>query len=140
MRASLKVIPPLLLCWPTISEEDICTAREVEPSHQYPITHCHVTDGSRGSIWQNGIWHGSVYEAKGCNWNLPRRKNGNHWHSLILAECLWRLNTGCKYSEPVGAFQQWDTDMKDNAQMAVHSCHTTKWRVSWSAHPQKLAD
>lgn len=26
---------------------------------------CHVTDGWRGTIWQNGIWLGRVYEAKG---------------------------------------------------------------------------
>jgi len=39
---------------------------------QNPITCCcHVTDGSRGAIWQ---WHGSVDEAKVYHWIPPCRK------------------------------------------------------------------
>ena len=50
-------------------------AVEVEPSHQYSITcYCHVTDGSRGAVWQIGIWHGNVYEAKVCHWIPPCKK------------------------------------------------------------------
>ena len=29
---------------------------------------------------------------------------------------------------------------KTSHQMGMHSCHTTKWTVSWSAHPHELAD
>jgi len=56
MRAAPKVMPPILLCWPTMSETNVGgMAVEVEPSHQYPIMFCcHVTDGSRGTVWQDG--------------------------------------------------------------------------------------
>ena len=37
MRAALKVMPPILLWWPTTPEADVCgiLAVEVESSHQY---------------------------------------------------------------------------------------------------------
>jgi len=43
-RASLKVMSPILLCWPMASEVDAGgMAVGVEPSHQYSITfYCHV--------------------------------------------------------------------------------------------------
>ena len=32
-------------------------------------------------------------------------KNGTHWHSLTLAECWWRPNSGCEHNEVAsGAF------------------------------------
>ena len=32
----------------------------------------------------------------------------NKWPVLMLSECLWRPNTGCKHGEVVGGtFQQW---------------------------------
>lgn len=38
----------------------------------------------------------------------PCRKNDAYWDSLILAECRWRSNSRCEYSEAMGgAFQQW---------------------------------
>jgi len=38
MRAALKVMPPVLLCWPTMSETDFGgIAVEDEPSFQYSI-------------------------------------------------------------------------------------------------------
>ena len=41
MRATVKVVPPMLLCWPTTSEvDDGGMAAEVEPSHQYSSTPC----------------------------------------------------------------------------------------------------
>jgi len=41
------------------------TAVEAEPTHQYSVTCCcRVTDGSRGAVWQNGIWHGSMFIAE----------------------------------------------------------------------------
>ena len=56
-RATPKVIPPTLLCWPTVSEADVDgIAVEAEPSHQYSVTCCCcVTVGSRGAVWQNGV-------------------------------------------------------------------------------------
>ena len=82
---------------------------EVEPSCQYSITFCyHATDGSRGEVWQNGIWHGSVYEAEVWDWLPPSGGECINWHSLTFAELSWRPNSGCEHSEAVGgAFQEW---------------------------------
>ena len=57
-------MPPILLSWPTTSKADADGITvEVKPSLQHPITFCCcMTDGSRGTVWQNGIWHGSKYE------------------------------------------------------------------------------
>ena len=54
---ALKVMPPILLCWPMTSEEDVGdVAVEAEPSHQYSIAFCCcVTDDSRGTVGQNGV-------------------------------------------------------------------------------------
>jgi len=61
-------MPPILFYWPMTSEAGVgAMAVEAEPSQQYSITlSCHVTDGSRGAVWQNNIWHGGVYETKRC--------------------------------------------------------------------------
>ena len=111
MKAALKVMPPILLCWSVMSEMDISgMVIEVEPSHQYSSTCCcHVTDGSRGAIWQNDVWHGRIRESKACHSIPSCRKNGTHWHSSTLGECLWRLNGECQQSEAVGGvfWQQW---------------------------------
>jgi len=106
MRAALKVMPPILLCWPPMSEVDVGgVVAEVEPSHRYPITCCcHVTDGSRGALWQNGIWHGSGYWSKDKRSNSSLwKKKGTHWHSWMLAEGSWRPTSGCEHSGTVGA-------------------------------------
>ena len=82
MGVALKVMLPVLLCCCTVSEADVGgMAVEVKPSHQYPITCCcHVTNGSRGTVWQNGVWRGSAYEIKVCKWIPSCGKNGTHWH------------------------------------------------------------
>ena len=82
---------------------------EAESSCQYSIMFCYlVTDDSRRAIWQNGVWHRSLYEAKMCHWIPPCGKDGTHWHLSIFAECLWSPNSGCEHSEAAGAtFQQW---------------------------------
>ena len=76
MRAASKVMPPFLLRWAIRSEADVGgMAVEAEPSHQHPVTRrCHVADGSRGAVWQNGIWCGGAYEAKVCHWIPPSGK------------------------------------------------------------------
>ena len=65
-RAAPEVLPPILLCWPVLSEAAVGgTAVDAEPSHQYPIQCCFlVTDCSRGALWHNGVWHGSVDGSK----------------------------------------------------------------------------
>jgi len=84
MKAVLKVIPPMLLCWPKTSEADGGgMAVEVESSHQYPIIFsCCMTDGSRGTIWQNGTWHGSVYR---CEVGFL------HVEKMVPTNTLWHL-------------------------------------------------
>ena len=66
-----------------------------------------------------------------------------HWHAVMFAECLWKSNCACEHSETVGgAFQQcWEWHERQvKFQIAMHSCHTTEWRASWSAHPCKLVN
>ena len=96
-RAGLKVMSPILLCWPIISEADVGDmAVEVETSCQYPITFCCcVTNWSRGAVWQNSVCHGCAYKPKVCHWIPPRRKNFTRWHWLMHANCWWRSNSGC---------------------------------------------
>ena len=115
-RAPPKVTPPVSFCWHTMSDVDVGAMTVDEPSYQYFITFwCHVTDGSREAVWQNSIWHRSMYEAKVWNWILPCRKKKKSTHLVImLAECLWRPNSGCQQSKAMGgAFQQcWKSDSR----------------------------
>ena len=48
-RTAPKVMPPILLCWPTTTEADVGDMTvEVEPSQQYSIKFCcRATDDSR---------------------------------------------------------------------------------------------
>ena len=58
--------------------------------------------------WQDGFWHESVYKAKIWNWIFSCRKNCHCWHSLKIAELLWRPSSGCEHSEVAcSVFQQW---------------------------------
>lgn len=52
MRAALKVMAPILLYWPKMSEADVDgMAVEVETSRQHPTTFCcSVTDGRKGAV------------------------------------------------------------------------------------------
>ena len=54
MRASAKVMPPILSCSATTSEADAGgMVVETERPHRYPVTfYCHVTDGSKGAVWK----------------------------------------------------------------------------------------
>ena len=88
----------ILFGWPMMLEEDIGgTAVEVVPSHQYFITFCCcVTDGSRGAVWQNGVWHGSAYKAKIRHWISP--PINIHWHLFglhKLSTAVWPLISTC---------------------------------------------
>lgn len=128
-RAAPKVMPLILWCWPTTSEVDVSVmAVEAESSHQYSIMFCCcVTDGSIEAAWQNGAWHGSACETKAWNWILPWWINSTHWHSSVLAELLWRQNSGCTHDEAVGNVlqQRWQWhERQATFWTAMHSCHT----------------
>lgn len=88
-RVAPKVMIPILLCCPIETDAGGMT-KEVESFHLYFITYCcHATDASRGTVWQNDIWHRSMYEAKVWNRILPYGKKLHHW--LILLNILWML-------------------------------------------------
>ena len=89
---------------------------------------CNLCDGgSRGAVWQNGIWHGGVYGTKVCHWIPPCGKNCTHWQSPVLAErlskqCMWAQRGAGWY---VSALAQWDTSAgadicKRSMQALVH--------------------
>ena len=107
-RVVPKAMPPTLLCCPMMSEADVGgMAEQAEPSHQHPIPFCCcVTDGSRGALWQNGAWHGSVGRAKGWNWIPPCRRNGTHWHLSTLVKIYGDWTVGVSALRGDGAFQQ----------------------------------
>ena len=61
-------MPLLLLCWPTMLTAVGGMEVEAEPSHRFSATSCFcVKGGSRGAVWQNGVWRGSVSEEKVWN-------------------------------------------------------------------------
>jgi len=96
--------------WSTTSEADVGGMTvESESSHQHSVTFCCcvMTDDGREAVWQNGVWHESLKHR--CFIEFPHaKKNGTHWHSMSLGECLWRSTSGCENSGAVGgAFQQW---------------------------------
>ena len=118
MRAALKVMSPILFCWPTTSEADGgWAAVDVELFQQYSFAFCCcVTGGGRRTVWQNGIWHRSACKAKVWHWIFPDGKNGTHWHSSTFAEHFWRINSTCEHCEVVGGvFQQWQQQYEAQA-------------------------
>ena len=101
-------------------------AVEAEPTQNSITFCCLATDGSTGAVWQHTVWHRSAYQAQMCHWFPTCGENGTHWQSLILAEHLWRSNSGCEHSQAASAaFQQWQQQGERQAtfQMATHSCH-----------------
>jgi len=98
LRAAPNVVPPVAWCLPMTSEVDVGgIAVEAELSHQYSITFCcHVTDGSKGALWQNDTWQGSVYKAKVCHWIPPYGKKlcpltftDTFWTFMETKEWIW---------------------------------------------------
>ena len=133
MRAVLKV-SPILLCWPTASKADgDGTAVEVETSRQYPITFwCRVTDGSRGAVWQNSVWHGSAYEAMVWHWIPPCKKTlhpltfiNSHWMFTKTKQHLW-TRWGGGWCVSVVATAMWKTSSipDSHAQLSHHKMKT----------------
>lgn len=71
-------------------------------------------------------------------------KNGTHWHSLALAEHVWRPESGCEHSEGwVVHLSSGDSDLKVTEvmfQTAMRSYHTTSEEQSLSAHLHESVD
>lgn len=54
VKGALKIMPPALLCWPTMSQVSVADMTvEVEPTDIVTCC-CRVTDGSRGALQQDG--------------------------------------------------------------------------------------
>lgn len=107
MIAAPKVMSPVLLYWPVKSEMDVDDVEvEVEPSCQYYITFCcHATSDSIGTNWQNGMWHGSVYQTKMCHWITSCGKTCSHWQSFSIftsAACRFLFISGKKCKDNSG--------------------------------------
>lgn len=144
-----KLMPLILLCWLMMLVMDVSSmVVEAEHSRLYSITCCCcVTAGSRGTVWQNGRWHGSVDETKACHWIPTCRKNGTHWHSSTLDEHFGRPKCECEYSEAVGSvFQHWwqwqwaidGADFYEHSMQALVHCwqkslflHSNWWWLCW---------
>jgi len=133
-RAALKVMSHVVIlahnirggCW-------WYSSRGWTFPHHYAVPFCcRVTVGSRGLVWQNGVWCGSVYEVKVWKWGPICGKNGPHWHSSTLGEHLWRPNSGCEHSEAVGSvFQQWQQQYEKQAkfQTTLQIFTSVVWRL-----------
>ena len=85
MRAALKAMPPVLWCWPTVSETEIDgVAVQAEASLQYPVMCC-----CRMALWQQIGGLVGQHLAQKCIWskgvelNSSMRKNTSpvdiHW-------------------------------------------------------------
>ena len=125
-KIALKVMPPILLCWPPTSEVDVGSiAAEVEPSHQYSVTFCcSATDGSRGAVWKNGVWHGSENEGKVCPWIPPCEKK---WHPLTFINTCWTFLETKQWM-----WAQWGNGHCASAMMkAGRPC---RFRFLWAQH------
>jgi len=123
MRATPKVIPPISLCWPTVLEAD------VDGNHSQGWTFppifcsfcCCVIDGSRGAVWQNNVWHGSVYVAKVCLHSSIWKK----WHPLAFIDAFWTFLEAKEWMWAQWRHKRWQAMF----QTAMHSCHAGKLRV-----------
>ena len=61
----------------------------------------------RGSLTEWCLTWKCVW-SKYVSLNSPMQKRLHHWYSSLLAECLWRPNSGRQHSELMGStFQQW---------------------------------
>ena len=110
-----KVTSSISLHQSMISEVDVGGMTvEIEPSIQYSITICCcVTDGSRGAVWHNGIWHGSAMK-QGCVTEFLHTEK--KWHPLVSIYAFWMFmgikrwmwaqwNSGC--CVPAGVIITW---------------------------------
>jgi len=111
----MKVMPPILLCWTRMSETDVGSmAEEAEPSCQSSVMFCcHVTNISRGTVLENGVWHGSVkqmcvielFHQEKCH---PLTFIDAYWTSVETKQWMWaQWGSGCCISAVVT--EMWKT-------------------------------
>ena len=131
MRATPKIMPPTLLRLPMTSEVGAGMIVDADPSPQYSFPFCcHMTDGSRGAVWHNGVWHGRAYEAK-----VPHKFL--HVEKMALIDnhqCF--LNIDEDQAVDVSTMRWWvvhfnscNSNVKATFRMAMRSSHIMKWTV-----------
>lgn len=77
-----------------------------------PLQSCCATDCGRETVSQIVIWHRCVYETKVCSSVPPMGKSDTRLQTLMVAECFWRLNSVCQYSELEGHIMSYGYDFK----------------------------
>ena len=139
-------MPPTLLCWPTTSEANVVDmAVEVEPSSQHSVKFCcRATDDSRGAAWQNGVWHGSAYETKVCNWITPC---GKKLHPMTFTDACWTFTEtkqwmlaqwGCGWRVSAVATATWKTSHVPDSHAQLSHHETKSVSISSSARIGRL--
>ena len=90
MRVTLKIMSPVLWCCDFMTHDvrDRCWCYDSR-GWTFPQIEVCISNGVSLS-------------------SSTRKKKSTHWHSLMLAECLWKPNSGCEYPQVLGvALQQW---------------------------------
>ena len=98
----------------------------------------------RGSLTERCLTWKCTWSRSVWNWIPPCRNSGTHWHPLTRAEVdrdqtkqwTWAQWWG-GYCVSSGVAVMW---RQATFQKAIYRCHSIEWRVSWSAHPLRLAD
>jgi len=113
-RADPKVMPPISLFWPIMSEVYSRRGWTFPLIFHYFLLLC-VRRQQRGTLTE---WHltWGVDEVKVCRWIPSCRKHGIHWHLLMLAECL-------QYISAV-ATATWKTSHVLNGHADFYECGT----------------
>lgn len=103
LRATLKVIPSILWCWPTMSEADVGSMVIV---WTFPQTFYYTL-----LVWDRWQQWGNLTEGwmiQSVSLNSPCGKNSTNWPSSMLALHFWGVSGGGEHSEVVcHVFQKW---------------------------------
>ena len=108
----------------------VCKYTSASPKLMPPILLCGMASYFIMCMTWKCIW------SKDVLLNSSVRKQ---LHSLTLTGTCWMFmeTSVCEHSEVAGGvFQQWQQQHERQAtfQMVMDSCHTIKWRATWSTH------
>jgi len=111
-------------------------AFEAEYFHQYSTAfYCHVTDGSRGAVWQNGVWHGSDFEVKVCHRIPPTGKKIElidiHWSLLNIYENQTLGNSNVKDKPFSGLPCRFLQVCHAGFGSVLAKMHSSQWWLCW---------
>jgi len=84
-RAALKVMPPILFCWPTTSEAvGGGMAVEVKSFHQYPITFCYCAQKAEEGCSDKMVSKMEVRMKHSCVIEFLRLGKKKNLHTLTF--------------------------------------------------------